>query len=53
MHLDRKRRPTLASCSCVSPTTPATLFVVFSIVVHGLTIERMFSKDQLSGLLRS
>src|SRR5512132_2640975 len=55
MHLDRKRRPTLASCSCVSPTTPATLFVVFSIVVHGLTIERMFSKDQFGvrqGLLR-
>ena len=27
--------------------------VVFSIVVQGLTIERIFSKDQLAGLLRS
>ena len=27
--------------------------VVFSIVVHGLTIHRMFTKDQLDGLLRS
>jgi CPA1 family monovalent cation:H+ antiporter len=27
--------------------------VVFSIVVQGLTIQRMFTKDQLTGLLRS
>ena len=27
--------------------------VVFSIVVQGLTIRRLFSKDQLAGLLRS
>ena len=27
--------------------------VVFSIVVQGLTIHRMFTKDQLAGLLRS
>ena len=27
--------------------------VVFSIVVEGLTIHRMFTKDKLAGLLRS
>jgi CPA1 family monovalent cation:H+ antiporter len=27
--------------------------VVFSIVVQGLTIRRMFTRDQLAGLLRS
>jgi CPA1 family monovalent cation:H+ antiporter len=41
-----------------SPSKPLILnmtfaVVVFSIVVQGLTIGRMFSKDQLAGLLRS